>query len=117
MIDKTLRHDEILDCACVLAHYKDIIETPYRGHSFPTMTTRDAAHRIMTVQSLEYVLNRDFTLCEGLRRVLESVLGERDFDIVNIDDWQKIAFRYGEWLPNGLTGAWHSALYNIRSRT
>lgn len=107
---------EIFNCACVLSDYKDIIEIPYTGGSFPTMTEK-AADRIMTVvKNLEYVLNPDLTLCEDFRRTLESVLGERGFDTVNIDDWKKVAYRYGEWLPNGLTEAWNTAYYNIISR-
>jgi hypothetical protein len=117
MTDKTLRYDEILNCAYVLSHYKDVIGIPYRGHQFPRMPTKDTVDRIVTVQSLEYVLNYDWTLCEDFRRTLESVLGERDFDTVNFNDWQKVASRCGEWLPSGLTAAWRAAYHNIMSRS
>ena len=96
--------DDQYECAVVLIEYADIIKSAHRGrHLVPADHEPVVKDRIRAIVNLGSVLNsdEDRTLCKALRRVLDAVLGPREFETIADDDFKMIASRYPEWLPEG----------------
>jgi hypothetical protein len=110
------------DVACVLFSNKDLMEIAflYETQNNNLLATlrepRDdnLAARFTALRNCNDVLKPNFLLRERLLNVIKSVLIGRSVNEMAVDDYNKIASRYNEWLSLPLNSGWRSAAYTYR---